>query len=106
MHAPRGVGVGKVVALMRTAALAASEGAARDAFGDQPHVPQIMQIQPLGIEARGRRRQVFAGGSESAQVPERALEAGARAQRTYVLAHYRLKARDFRGWIDVRPARH
>src|SRR5207253_6911253 len=88
---------------MRTTAFGASEGAACDAFGYEPHVPQIMQVQPLGIEAGGRRRQVFAGGSENAQVPERALEAGARAQRPDVLVHYRLKARDFRGRVEVRP---
>src|SRR5438105_1057387 len=47
--------LGKILSLMRAAAFGAFERGPRHAFRDQRHVAQVVQIEPLGVEAAGRR---------------------------------------------------
>src|SRR5690242_19548935 len=57
---PRLAALGEIVALMRAAAFLARQRGARDAFADQAHVAQVVQVVPLRIQPGMRRRQLRA----------------------------------------------
>src|ERR1051326_6424341 len=95
--------LGKILALVRPAALLAGERPPRQSFGDKAHVSQVVQVDPLGIETGSGRRQIRAVHLELVDMRERTLEAGTTAQRPDVLVHHPLEACDFHGGIDLEP---
>ena len=68
-------GLCKILALVRAAAFLARERRAHDAFCDEAHVAQVVQIHPLGIERTSRCR-LGANRLERHDVLKRFFEAG------------------------------
>ena len=101
MALPRGVRLGEILALVRATAFLAREGCARHAFGHQPHVAQVVQIDPLRIESLLWRRQV---DLQRPDVRQRLLESRTGTQRADVPVHHRLELDDRRGGIQIRAA--
>src|SRR5260221_5869784 len=85
--------LGEVFPLVRAAALGTLERGARNAFADERHVAQVVEVEPRGVEALARSGQFER--SKLADLAERALESAPRTERTCVLAHQRLQAHDF-----------
>jgi len=100
MPLPALAGLGKILALMRAAALFADQCGSRDALGDETHAAQVVEIEPFGIESGAGCRKLGAFRGEAGDVLERACEARTGAQRADVLVHHLLKVRDFCSRID------
>src|SRR4051794_29983036 len=85
---------GEILTLMRPAALLAGERSPGDAFGYETHVPQVVEVEPFGIEPAARGREVCAFRFQPGDVLECTLETCAGAQRPDMLTHQPLEICD------------
>src|SRR4051812_20604343 len=92
--------LGKILSLMRAAAFSPFECRPRHALRNERHIAQVVEIEPLRIEAGSGRWQLQR--SHRRNFAKCVLEPFAHAEWPDMLVHHRLQADDFRSSIHRR----